>query len=27
MARNAGFTSFERLDVDHSVNAFYAIRP
>ena len=27
MARTAGFTSFERLDVEHSVNAFYAIRP
>ena len=27
MARNAGFTSFERLDIDHSVNAFYAVRP
>ena len=27
MARAAGFSSFERLDVDHSVNAFYAIRP
>lgn len=27
MARRAGFTRFERLDVDHSTNAFYAIRP
>lgn len=27
MAREAGFTSFERLDVDHSVNAFYEVRP
>jgi 2-polyprenyl-3-methyl-5-hydroxy-6-metoxy-1,4-benzoquinol methylase len=27
MARTAGFTRFERLDVEHSVNAFYAIRP
>lgn len=27
MARTAGFTTFERLDVEHSVNAFYAIRP
>jgi hypothetical protein len=27
MARTAGFTKFERLDVEHSVNAFYAIRP
>lgn len=27
MAGAAGFTRFERLDVDHSVNAFYAIRP
>lgn len=27
MARAAGFSRFERLDVDHSVNAFYAIRP
>ena len=26
MARTAGFTTFERLDVEHSVNAFYAIR-
>ena len=27
MAKAAGFTSFERLAVEHSVNAFYAIRP
>lgn len=27
MAREAGFTRFRRLDVDHSVNAFYEIRP
>ena len=27
MARSAGFTSFERLDIEHSVNAFYAVRP
>jgi SAM-dependent methyltransferase len=27
MTRAAGFTSFERLDIEHSVNAFYAIRP
>ncbi|NDH45085.1 MAG: hypothetical protein EBY04_01740 [Actinobacteria bacterium] len=27
MARAAGFTRFERLAVEHSVNAFYAIRP
>lgn len=27
MARDAGFGSFERLDIDHSVNAFYAVRP
>lgn len=27
MARAAGFTQFKRLDVDHSVNAFYEIRP
>jgi hypothetical protein len=27
MARAAGFTQFTRLDVDHSVNAFYEIRP
>jgi len=27
MARSAGFTSFRKLDIDHSVNAFYEIRP
>ncbi|MDJ0769929.1 MAG: class I SAM-dependent methyltransferase [Ilumatobacter sp.] len=27
MARAAGFTRFERLPVDHAVNAFYEIRP
>jgi SAM-dependent methyltransferase len=27
MARDAGFTRFTRLDVDHAVNAFYEIRP
>jgi SAM-dependent methyltransferase len=27
LARDAGFTRFRRLDVDHSVNAFYEIRP
>lgn len=27
MARSAGFSSFLRLDIDHSVNAFYEIRP
>jgi ubiquinone/menaquinone biosynthesis C-methylase UbiE len=27
MARAAGFSRFEQLDVEHSVNAFYAIRP
>ena len=27
MARSAGFTQFERLNVEHSVNAFYSIRP
>jgi SAM-dependent methyltransferase len=27
MAKHAGFSSFERLDIEHSVNAFYAIRP
>jgi SAM-dependent methyltransferase len=27
MARAAGFSRFERLDIDHSVNAFYEIRP
>jgi 2-polyprenyl-3-methyl-5-hydroxy-6-metoxy-1,4-benzoquinol methylase len=27
MAHDAGFTHFERLDIDHATNAFYAIRP
>lgn len=27
MAREAGFTRFETLDVEHPVNAFYAVRP
>jgi hypothetical protein len=27
MSTAAGFTEFRRLDVDHSVNAFYEIRP
>ena len=27
MARQAGFTQFRKLDVDHSVNAFYEVRP
>lgn len=27
MAREAGFSQFRRLDVDHSVNAFYEVRP
>ena len=27
MARSAGFTSFRTLDVDHTVNAFYEVRP
>ena len=27
MARDAGFTQFKKLDVDHSVNAFYEVRP
>ena len=27
MARDAGFTQFRKLDVDHSVNAFYEVRP
>jgi 2-polyprenyl-3-methyl-5-hydroxy-6-metoxy-1,4-benzoquinol methylase len=27
MARNAGFTRFRRLDIDHPINAFYEIRP
>ena len=27
MAAEAGFSRFHQLDVDHSVNAFYEIRP
>jgi hypothetical protein len=27
MAETAGFTCFRRLDIDHSVNAFYEVRP
>jgi hypothetical protein len=27
MAEAAGFTRFRKLDVDHSVNAFYEVRP
>lgn len=27
MAREAGFTRFRRLDIDHPINAFYEIRP
>lgn len=27
MAEEAGFTRFRRLDIDHSVNAFYEVRP
>lgn len=27
MARDAGFSRFRRMDVDHSVNAFYEVRP
>lgn len=27
MSEEAGFTRFEKLDIDHSVNAFYEIRP
>jgi hypothetical protein len=27
MSEQAGFTRFRRLDVDHSVNAFYEVRP
>lgn len=27
MAREAGFTQFKKLDVEHSVNAFYEVRP
>ena len=27
MAREAGFTRFRKLPVDHAVNAFYEVRP
>jgi ubiquinone/menaquinone biosynthesis C-methylase UbiE len=27
MAEQAGFTRFRKLDIDHSVNAFYEVRP
>jgi hypothetical protein len=27
MASDAGFSRFRRMDVDHSVNAFYEVRP
>ena len=27
MSEAAGFTRFRRLDIDHSVNAFYEVRP
>jgi hypothetical protein len=27
MAREAGFSRFRRMDIDHPVNAFYEIRP
>jgi hypothetical protein len=27
MAHEAGFTKFKKLDVEHSVNAFYEVRP
>jgi len=27
MTSEAGFTRFERLDLDHPVNAFYVVRP
>ena len=27
MSRQAGFTRFRKLDIDHSVNAFYEVRP
>ena len=27
MAAKAGFSSFRKLDIDHSVNAFYEVRP
>jgi hypothetical protein len=27
MTKSAGFSQFRRLDIDHSINAFYEIRP
>ena len=27
MARQAGFTRFRKLDIEHPINAFYEIRP
>jgi hypothetical protein len=27
MAGRAGFSRFRKLDIDHSVNAFYEVRP
>ena len=27
MARDAGFTRFRQLDIDHPINALYEIRP
>jgi len=27
MAAEAGFSRFRKLDIDHSVNAFYEVRP
>jgi hypothetical protein len=27
MARSAGFSQFRRMDVEHSINAFYEVRP
>jgi len=27
MTERAGFSCFERLNVDHAINAFYAVRP
>jgi hypothetical protein len=27
MARDAGFSSFEQMPIEHSVNAFYEVRP
>ena len=27
MAESAGFSRFRQLDIDHSVNAFYEVRP